>query len=227
MAKLRTRKHKVVLSRSGGGDFGINLFLVLMGAFMFLPMFYVICQSLKPLDELWMFPPRFYVQHPTFSNFGDLFTLMSENYVPLSRYIFNTVFVSVTGTFGNLLLSSMAAYALAKMNFPGNKFFFNMVVYSLMFHQTVTAIANFLTMSSLHWLDTYLARIVPAFCTSLGLYLMKQFMETGVSTEVLESARLDGAGEFKTFWVIAMPMVKPAWLTLMIESFKGLWKASN
>ena len=154
---------------------------------MFLPMFYVICQSLKPLDELWMFPPRFYVQHPTFSNFGDLFTLMSENYVPLSRYIFNTVFVSVTGTFGNLLLSSMAAYALAKMNFPGNKFFFNMVVYSLMFHQTVTAIANFLTMSSLHWLDTYLARIVPAFCTSLGLYLMKQFMETGVSTEVLRA----------------------------------------
>ncbi len=227
MAKLRTRKHKVVLSRSGGGDFGINLFLVLMGAFMFLPMFYVICQSLKPLDELWMFPPRFYVQHPTFSNFGDLFTLMSENYVPLSRYIFNTVFVSVTGTFGNLLLSSMAAYALAKMNFPGNKFFFNMVVYSLMFHQTVTAIANFLTMSSLHWLDTYLARIVPAFCTSLGLYLMKQFMETGVSTEVLESARLDGAGEFKTFWVIAMPMVKPAWLTLMIESFKGLWNAGS
>lgn len=227
MAKLRTRKHKVVLSRSGGGDFGINLFLVLMGAFMFLPMFYVICQSLKPLDELWMFPPRFYVQHPTFSNFGDLFTLMSENYVPLSRYIFNTVFVSVTGTFGNLLLSSMAAYALAKMNFPGNKFFFNMVVYSLMFHQTVTAIANFLTMSALHWLDTYLARIVPAFCTSLGLYLMKQFMETGVSTEVLESARLDGAGEFKTFWVIAMPMVKPAWLTLMIESFKGLWNAGS
>ena len=152
---------------------------------------------------------------------------MSENYVPLSRYIFNTVFVSVTGTFGNLLLSSMAAYALAKMNFPGNKFFFNMVVYSLMFHQTVTAIANFLTMSSLHWLDTYLARIVPAFCTSLGLYLMKQFMETGVSTEVLESARLDGAGEFKTFWVIAMPMVKPAWLTLMIESFKGLWNAGS
>lgn len=227
MAKLRTRKHKVVLSRSGGGDFGINLFLVLMGAFMFLPMFYVICQSLKPLDELWMFPPRFYVQHPTFSNFGDLFTLMSENYVPLSRYIFNTVFVSVTGTFGNLLLSSMAAYALAKMDFPGNKFFFNMVVYSLMFHQTVTAIANFLTMSALHWLDTYLARIVPAFCTSLGLYLMKQFMETGVSTEVLESARLDGAGEFKTFWVIAMPMVKPAWLTLMIESFKGLWNAGS
>ena len=227
MAKLRTRKHRVVLSRSRGGDFGINLFLIIMGTFMFLPMYYVIMQSMKPLDELWMFPPRFYVEKPTASNFGDLFTLMSDNYVPFSRYIFNTVFVSVTGTFGNLLLSSMAAYALSKLKFPGRKFFFNMVVYSLMFHQTVTAIANFLTMSTLHWLDTYLALIVPAFCTSLGLYLMKQFMETGVSNEVLESARLDGAGEFYTFWVIAMPMVKPAWLTLMIESFKNLWNSGN
>lgn len=227
MAKLRTRKHRVVLSRSRGGDFGINLFLIIMGTFMFLPMYYVIMQSMKPLDELWMFPPRFYVEKPTASNFGDLFTLMSDNYVPFSRYIFNTVFVSVTGTFGNLLLSSMAAYALSKLRFPGRKFFFNMVVYSLMFHQTVTAIANFLTMSTLHWLDTYLALIVPAFCTSLGLYLMKQFMETGVSNEVLESARLDGAGEFYTFWVIAMPMVKPAWLTLMIESFKNLWNSGN
>ena len=161
MAKLRTRKHRVVLSRSRGGDFGINLFLIIMGTFMFLPMYYVIMQSMKPLDELWMFPPRFYVEKPTASNFGDLFTLMSDNYVPFSRYIFNTVFVSVTGTFGNLLLSSMAAYALSKLKFPGRKFFFNMVVYSLMFHQTVTAIANFLTMSTLHWLDTYLARSVP------------------------------------------------------------------
>jgi len=227
MAKLRTRKSKVVLSRSAGGDFGINLFLILMGAFMFLPMYYVVMQSLKPLDELWMFPPRFYVENPTFSNFSDLFTLMSDNYVPFSRYIFNTVFISVVGTFGNLLLSSMAAYALAKLHFPGRKFFFQLVVTSLMFHQTVTAIANFLTMSTLHWLDSYLAIIIPAFCTSLGLYLMKQFMETGVSNEVLESARLDGASEFRTFWVIAMPMVKPAWLTLMIESFKGLWNAGS
>lgn len=227
MARLRTRKSKVVLSRSAGGDFGINLFLVLMGAFMFLPMYYVIMQSLKPLDELWMFPPRFYVENPTLGNFSDLFTLMSDNYVPFTRYIFNTVFISVTGTFGNLLLSSMAAYALAKLQFPGRKFFFQLVVTSLMFHQTVTAIANFLTMSSLRWLDSYFAIIIPAFCTSLGLYLMKQFMETGVSNEVLESARLDGASEFKTFWVIAMPMVKPAWLTLMIESFKGLWNAGS
>ena len=227
VAKLRTRKHKVVLNRSRGGDFGINFMLIVLGLFMFLPMFYVIIQSLKPLDELWMFPPRFYVVSPTLKNFSDLFKLMSTSWVPFSRYIFNTVFISVAGTAGNLLLSSLAAYALAKIKFPGRKWMFEIIVLSLMFHATVTGIANFLTMSTLGWVDTYLALIVPAWCTSLGLYLMKQFMESSVSDAVLESARLDGASEFYTFLKIAMPMVKPAWLTLIIYSFQGLWNSGG
>ncbi len=227
MKKLRTRKHAVVLNRSVGGDIGINVFLIIMGAFMFLPMLYVILQSLKPLDELWMFPPRFYVIKPTLKNFSDLFSLMSDSWVPFSRYIFNTVFISVVGTFGNLLLSSMAAYALAKIEFPGRGWMFQLIQKSLMFTSTVTGIANFITMSLLHWVDTYFAIIIPAFCTTLGLYLMKQFMESSVSTEVLESARLDGSSEFRTFWTIAMPMVKPAWLTLIIYSFQGLWNSGS
>ena len=227
MARLRTRKHKVVLNRSVGGDIGINLMLILLGAFMFIPMLYVVMQSLKPLDELWMYPPRFYVVNPTFKNFSDLFKLMSTSWVPFSRYIFNTVFISVSGTFGNLIFSSMAAYALAKIKFPGRGWIFQVIVLSLMFNSTVTGIANFLTMSTLHWVDTYLAVIVPAWCTSLGLYLMKQFMQSSVSDAVLESARLDGASEFYTFIKIAMPMVKPAWLTLIIYSFQGLWNSGS
>ena len=227
MARLRTRKHKVVLNRSVGGDIGINTLLIIMGAFMFIPMYYVIIQSLKPLDELWMFPPHFYVQSPTLKNYTDLFRLMSTSWVPFSRYIFNTVFISIVGTAGNLMLSSLAAYAIAKIKFPGRGWMFQMIVLSLMFHSTVTGIANFLTMSTLHWVDTYLAIIVPAWCTSLGLYLMKNFMETAVSDAVLESARLDGATEFYTFLKIAMPMVKPAWLTLIIYCFQGLWNAGG
>ena len=225
MARLRTRKHKVVLARSAGGDAGISVLLIILGAFMFLPMVYVIMQSLKPLDELWMYPPRFYVMSPTLKNFKDLFTLMNISWVPFSRYIFNTVLVSVAGTAGHLLLASMAAYALAKIKFPGAGLMFQTVQMSLMFNATVTAITSFILMSTLGWLDSYLALIVPAWCSSLGLYLMKQFMDTNVNNSVLESARLDGASEFKTFWVIAMPMVKPAWLTLIIYSFQGLWNA--
>lgn len=223
--KLRTRKHRVVLNRSAGGDVGIAIFLILMGSFLFLPMLYTVLQSLKPLDELWMFPPRFYVINPTFKNFKDLYMLMNDSWVPFSRYVFNTVFISVVGTGGNLLLSSLCAYALAKIKFPGSKGIFQMIVMSLMFHTTVGAIANYITLSTFRWIDTYLAIVVPAFCSTLGLYLMKQFMETNVSNAVLEAARIDGAGEWKTFWVIAMPMVKPAWLTLIVYSFQGLWNS--
>ena len=227
MKKLRTRKHEVVLNRSVGGDVGITIILTIFGLFMFLPMYYTIVQSLKPMDEIFYFPPRFYVVHPTMENFKSLFNLMSDSWVPFSRYIFNTVLISVGGTFGNLVLSSLSAYALAKIDFPGNKFFFALIQKSLMFSATVTGLVNFITLSWLGWIDTYLAIIIPAFASTLGLYLMKQFMETNVTTEVLESARLDGASELRTFWSIAMPMVKPAWLTLIIYSFQGLWNAGQ
>ena len=227
MAKLRTRKHKVVLSRSAGGDAGITFLLVVLGAFMFLPMVYVIMQALKPLDELWMYPPRFYVMNPTLKNFKDLFVLMNTSWVPFSRYVFNTVFISVAGTFGHLFLASLCAYALAKIKFPGRNFMFKTVEMSLMFHSTITAVCSFFIMATFQWIDTYWAIIVPAWCSTLGLYLMKQFMDTNVTDAVLESARLDGASELRTFWVIAMPMVKPAWLTLIIFSFPGLWNAGG
>ena len=227
MAKLRTRKHKVVLSRSAGGDAGITFLLVVLGAFMFLPMVYVIMQALKPLDELWMYPPRFYVMNPTLKNFKDLFVLMNTSWVPFSRYIFNTVFISIAGTFGHLFLASLCAYALAKIKFPGRTFMFKTVEMSLMFHSTITAVCSFIIMAAFQWIDTYWAIIVPAWCSTLGLYLMKQFMDTNVTDAVLESARLDGASELRTFWVIAMPMVKPAWLTLIIFSFQGLWNAGG
>lgn len=223
--KLRTRGHKVVLNRSKGGDGGITFVLVILGAFMFLPMYYVVIQSLKPLDELFMFPPKFYVVDPSFDNFKDLFTLMGDSWVPFSRYIFNTVFITFCGTVGNLIFASMAAYALAKLRFPGRNMIFQIIVMSLMFHSTVNQVTHFIILSAFGWIDTYLAIIVPSMATTMGLYLMKQFMESSVPDTVLESARLDGASEFRTFLTIAMPMVKPAWLTLMIECFKSLWNS--
>ena len=225
--KLRTRGHKVVLNRSAGGDTGITIILVFLGLFMFLPMYYVVIQSLKPLDELFMFPPRFYVIKPTLDNFGDLMTLMSDAWVPFSRYIFNTVFISICGTAGNLIFASMAAYSLAKLRFPGRNAIFQIIVMSLMFHSTVNQVTHFIILSSFNWIDTYLSIIVPSMAGTMGLYLMKQFMETSVPDTVLESARLDGASEFRTYLTIAMPMVKPAWLTLIIECFKGLWNAGS
>ena len=225
--KMRVRNHQVVLNRSVGGDTGIFIFLAIMGVFMFLPMYYTFIQSLKPLDELWMFPPRFYVSKPTGKNFSDLFSLLNTSWVPFSRYIFNTVFITAAGTFGNLFFSSLAAYALAKIPFPGRKGIFWLMQKSLMFTSTVTAIANFLTLSTIGLMDNPFAIIIPAWGSTMGLYLMKQFMDSSISDDVLESARLDGCSEMRTFWQIAMPMVKPAWLTLIIYSFQGLWQTGS
>ena len=221
--KFKIKSHR--LNRSVGGDTGVTVILVVFGAFMFLPMLYAIMQSLKPLDELWMFPPRFFVRNPTFKNFTELFRLMSTSYVPFSRYIFNTAFVSIAGTFGHLFFASLAAYALTKINFPGRKTMFKMIELSLMFNSTVTGVTNFITMSALGWVDTYWALIIPAFASTLGLYLMRQFMDSSVPDSVLESARLDGAKEITIYWKIVMPMVKPAWLTLIVYSFQGLWNS--
>ncbi len=227
LQKLRTRGHRVVLNRSAGGDTGITIMLTILGLFMFIPMYYVVIQALKPLDELFMFPPRFYVIRPTLENFGDLFTLMSDSWVPFSRYIFNTVFITLTGTFGNLIFASMAAYALAKLRFPGRNMIFQVIVMSLMFHATVNQVTHFIILSAFGWIDTYLSIIIPSLAGTMGLYLMKQFMESSVPDTVLESARLDGASEFRIYLTIAMPMVKPAWLTLMVETFKNLWNSGS
>ena len=225
MAKdIKKRRHKKLrLNRSAGGNITIDIFLTVIGIFMFLPMVYAVSNSIKPLSELWIYPPKFFAQNPTLSNFTDLFTLMGDSWVPFSRYIGNTVFIAVVGTGGHVLLSSLCAYALAKHDFPGREFIFKTIVLSLMFSGAVTSVPNYLIMSKLRMVNTYWALILPAFCSSLGLYLMKQFMETNIPDALIESAHIDGAGEWKIFWKIVMPLVKPAWLTLIVFVFQGLW----
>jgi ABC-type glycerol-3-phosphate transport system permease component len=198
------------------------VFLSFVGTFMALPLILTVNNAFKPLDELFRFPPLFFVRNPTLNNFADLFVLMSESWVPFSRYILNTVIITGSGVIGHLLFASMAAYPLAKNDFPFKNILFSMVVLALMFSYTVTAIPNYMIISYLNINNTYLAVVLPAFSFSLGLYLMKQFMEQ-VPDSLVESARLDGASEFKIYWSIVMPNVKPAWLTLIILMFQYLW----
>lgn len=221
--RLRLSRQTRGVKRSYLVDAGIYVILLLFGLFMALPLVYALMSALKPPEEFWYFPPRFFVVNPTFKNFRDLFRVMGDSWVPFSRYIFNTVFVTAVGTAGHVFLASLCAYAMSKHRFPGQKLLFNIVVLSLMFSSAVTGIPNFIIMAKLRWIDTYKALIVPAFASSLGLYLMKQFMEQMVPDAVLEAARIDGAGEFYVFRTIVMPMVKPAWLTLIMFSFQGLW----
>lgn len=222
MAKLFKHKKRIKPNHSKAGDVISFLFLILMGSFMALPLVLAISNSLKPLEEIFIFPPRFFVRNPTMDNFHDVFVLMSQSWIPFSRYIYNTVFITVVGTLGHLFVASLCAYALAKHKFPGRNFIFWIIVTALMFSTQVTAIPNYLIMSKIGWLDSYLSLIVPAIAKPLGLFLMKQFMEQ-IPDSLLEAARIDGAKELKVFWEIAMPQVKPAWLTLIIFCFQDLW----
>ena len=215
-------KHRRKPNRSVGGDIGIYIFLAICSAMMVFPLFFAICNALKPLDEVLKNPPTVLPRNPTFDNFSDLLITMSQGWVPLSRYIWNTVFITVAGTLGHVVFASMAAYVLAKYNFPGGNLFFRVAVVALMFSGYVTGIPNYLIMCKLHMVDTYWSLILPAIGGSLGLFLMKQFMD-GFPMSLIEAAKIDGASELLIFWKLVMPNVKPAWLTISIFSIQNLW----
>ena len=222
-----TRQHKKLIkrrkpNRSVWGDILLYFFLLLVAMVMVFPIVYAVSSSLKPLDELFMFPPRIFAQNPTLDNFSDLFVTMGKSWVTFSRYLFNTVFITGVGTAGHLIIASMAAFVLAKYDFPGGKTFFRLVTVAMMFSGYVTAIPNYLIINALGWVDTYWAIIIPAFASPMGLFLMKQFME-GLPTSLIEAAKIDGASEWKVFANIVMPNVKPAWMTLIIFSVQALW----
>ena len=223
---MNVLKKRRSYNRSYGGDAFIFLVLGVFSVLMLLPMIYAFSNALKPLDELFIYPPRFFARNPNLQNFKTLFLLFDNARVPLSRYLFNTVFVTVVGTAGQVIVSSMCAYAIAKLRFPGREVIFRIIVVSLMFNSVVTGITNFLVIRALGFLDTYWAVIVPTFSSSLGLYLMKQFMEQ-IPDAIIESARLDGAGEGRIVFSLVFPNVKPAWLTLAIFTFQGMWNTTG
>jgi len=212
------------LNRSYGGDAFIFTILILFGLFFAYPLVYAINNAFKPLNEIFLFPPRLFVRRPTMNNFQDLFVLMSKSWVTFSRYIFNTVFITAVGTAGLIIFASMGAFVVSKYKFPGSKIFFQGVIITLMFSGYVTQIPNYLVMTWLGWVDTYLAVIIPAFAMPMGFFLLKQFIDT-IPNTLLEAAMVDGAKEWRIFLYIVLPMIKPAWLTVMIFSVQGLWNA--
>lgn len=211
------------LNRSTRGTVVLLIVLLVFAAFMVIPLILAVSNSLKSLNELWEFPPKLIPREPTFKNFSDMFNIMASSLVPFTRYLFNTILITVVGTCGNLLLSAMCAYPLAKKKFPGRRQIFKIIEMTLMFSTTVTAIPCYIVMAKIGWIDTYQALIVPAFASSLGLYLIKQFMETSIPDTLLEAASIDGAGQWRTFLSIVLPCVKPAMLTQLLLSVQSLW----
>lgn len=210
-------------TRSKLGNFTLVFFLVLGGLFSTLPLIYCVCTSFKPLDELLIFPPRFFVSRPTIGNYTILPDLLSSLKVPLSRYIFNSLFISFFTTFIYIIIALMAAYVLSKATFKGCKTIFWIVQFSLMFNSFTLAVPQYLIFSKLHLIDTYWIYILPPLSSTLGVFLGKQYIEGYVPDAFLEAAKIDGANQFKVFWSIVMPTIKPAWLTLLLFTFRDIW----
>lgn len=222
MAKIRVLR-QTPYNRSGAGGL-VNFFLLLiLAALMALPMAFTIVNAFKPINELFIFPPKLWVSNPTLANFKGISGVLRDSVVPLGRYIINSVVITGVGVAGQVIIAALAAYVLAKEQFPGRGFFNSVVVLSLMFNGAVTSIPSYIVMAELGLVNSLWSLILPTFCSSVGLYLMRQFIEQMVHDAILEAARIDGAGELRIFFRIVMPMCKPAWLTLIILAFQGAW----
>lgn len=210
------------VTRSRAGNFFLFLFISLVAIFSALPLVLAIGMSLKPINELFVFPPTLWPRSATFNNYKMLFSLISSTRVAFSRYAFNTVFITISTTAIHVLIASMAAYPLSKGRFPGRKTFNQMVLLALMFVPAIADVINYQTVASLGWLDTYLAAIAPNVAASLGLFLMTNYIST-IPDTLLEVARIDGCSDFRIYRSIIMPICKPAWLTLIIIIFQNVW----
>ncbi|MBO4492810.1 MAG: carbohydrate ABC transporter permease [Ruminococcus sp.] len=220
MSKLRASNRQA--GRKKGGTAAIFLLLLILGLFMAMPIYLTVVMSVKPVEELFVFPPKLYAVRPTLDNFRDMFRVLHQNRVPFSRYVFNSIFVTVAVTVLQCIFSSMAAFVLAKCRFPGSRIINGIIVVALLYQSSVIYIMQYIVMAKLHMIDTYMALIFPAVASPMGLFLMRQSISQ-VPDSIIEAAKVDGAGLFRICWQIVIPNQKPALMTLIIFAFQGAW----
>ena len=225
MKLFKTRKR--ASSRMVGSGVGVKrsvvtVFMIFLVAFTALPLIYIVNAAFKPLDELFLFPPTFFVKHPTGKNFRDLVISLGSSTVPFLRYVFNSVFVSLCVVVGTVIISSTAAFALSKLELPFKAFWFNLIISALMFSNHVTTIPRYLVIESMGLYNSYTAIILPQIEVAYNVFLMKKFMDQ-YPDQIMEAAHIDGAGDFLTFIKIVFPGQKPVVATMVVLTFVSCW----
>ena len=225
MKLFKTRKR--ASSRMVGSGVGVKrsvvtVFMIFLVAFTALPLIYIVNAAFKPLDELFLFPPTFFVKHPTGKNFRDLVISLGSPTVPFLRYVFNSVFVSLCVVVGTVIISSTAAFALSKLELPFKAFWFNLIISALMFSNHVTTIPRYLVIESMGLYNSYTALILPQIAVAYNVFLMKQFLDQ-YPDQIMEAAHIDGAGDFLTFIKIVFPGQKPVVATMVVLTFVSCW----
>jgi ABC-type glycerol-3-phosphate transport system permease component len=198
------------------------LFLIPMALFVALPILFIISHAFKPTNELYAYPPRFFVRVPSLNNFRNLIDAAADSGIPFSRYLFNSIYVTVIGVFLSILITSLAAYGLSKLKFKGKKLLFEINTLALMFVPIAVTIPRYLTIARAGLIDTYLVLVLPLIAMPVGLFLVKQFIDQ-TPNEIIESAKIDGASEMQIFLRIVFPVIMPAVATVGILSFQLIW----
>jgi len=218
------RKNRI--SRSWWGNTLLLIFILGIGSFMALPLIYTAVTAFKPMNELFLFPPRFFVQHPTMDNFNQMMSIVNNSWVPFGRYVINSLFVTAVGTTGYVIIASLAAYPLAKHRFPGRSFMSKTIVWAILFRPEVTGVVVYIILAWMGMINTYWSLLLPMMAGSFGVFLMQQFTVSFPDT-ILEASRIDGADEWGIFWKVLMPSLKPGWVTLIIFTFQGFWNTTG
>ena len=235
LRKRREKEHRKMerskgsnkrVGKSWKNDIGIFILLRVVGLFMIFPIYLSVINSLKPVNEFFIMPPKLYAMEPTGDNFRDLFKVANNSWVPFSRNIFNSIFVTVVATVFEVIFASTAAFVLSKCRFPGVNVINQIIVISLLFNSTVTYIMQYIVMAKLGMINTYSALILPLIPSSMGLYLMRQSIGQ-IPDAMIEAAKVDGAGLIRICWGIVMPNNKPALMTIIIFQFQAAWNSTG
>ena len=235
LRKRREKEHRKMerskgsnkqVGKSWKNDIGIFLFLTILGLFMLAPIYIAIVSSLKPVNEIFIMPPRLYAMDPTLDNFKDLFVVANNSWVPFSRNVFNSIFVTVAATLFHVVFACMAGFILAKCRFPGCRAINKIIVIALLFNSQVTYIMQYIVMANLGMTNTYSALIFPLIASTMGLYLMIQSVGQ-IPDAMIEAAKVDGASLMRICWGIVMPNSKPALMTIIIFQFQAAWNSNG
>ncbi|MBN1429159.1 MAG: carbohydrate ABC transporter permease [Anaerolineae bacterium] len=211
----------------------IRLPILLLALTMIIPYYYMTISSFKTVQELKRYPPTFWPQAITLNNFYDptptelehtrgLFQYFDKTSLRFGRILLNSLFIAVVNPLMQLLLASMVAYVLAKRRVPGGNFIFLFILASWMIPWPVTLIPNFLTISSLKWVNTYAGLMVPGWVSAFAVFFLRQYM-LSIPDELVDAARIDGAGELRIWWQVVMPLATPALAALGVFAVLGSW----
>jgi len=212
--RVRPRGARVVGRKAAG-----YAVLTLMAVVALAPFFWTLSTSLKNIDEVFVYPPQLLPSSPKWSNYTSLWRSF-----PMDRWMFNSAYIVVLTVLGKLILSSTAAYAFARLRFPGRDWIFYMFLTALMIPWEVTLIPGFVLMRQLHWIDTHLALIIPSIGDVFGIFLLRQFFKS-IPGELEDAARIDGAGYFMVFRRIILPLSTPALAVVAVLGFMGVWNS--